>query len=48
MVFGLFKENHVISFDWKLCKMNILRKLHAWEKFGSQAIAKNDFGPMRF
>ena len=25
-----------------------MRKLHAWEKFGSQVIAKNDSQPMRF
>ena len=28
--------------------INILRKLHAWEKSGSQVIAKNGSRPMRF
>ena len=28
--------------------INILRKLHAWEKSGSQAIAKNGSRPVRF
>ena len=28
--------------------MNILRKLHAWEKPGSQIIAKNGSRPMSF
>ena len=28
--------------------MSILRKLHAWEKPGSQIIAKNRFRPMSF
>ena len=28
--------------------INILRKLHAWEKSGSQIIAKNCSWPMRF
>ena len=28
--------------------INILRKLHAWEKSGSQVIAKNGSQPMRF
>ena len=28
--------------------INILRKLHAWEKSGSQVIAKNCSRPMRF
>ena len=54
MVFGLFKKimSLVLSgicvkrkFLWFI---NILRKLHAWEKSGSQVIAKNGFRPMRF
>ena len=54
MVFGLFKKimSLVLSgicvkrkFLWFI---NILRKLHAWEKSGSQVIAKNDYWPMRF
>ena len=28
--------------------INILQKLHAWEKSGSQVIAKNGSWPMRF
>ena len=28
--------------------INILRKFHAWEKSGSQAIAKNVSQPMKF
>ena len=28
--------------------INILQKLHAWEKSGSQVIAKNNSWPMRF
>ena len=28
--------------------INILQKLHAWEKSGSQVIAKNGSRPMRF
>ena len=54
MVFGLFKKitSLVLSgicvkrkFLWFI---NILQKLHAWEKSGSQVIAKNGFWPMRF
>ena len=54
MVFGLFKKvmSLVLSgicvkrkFLWFI---NILRKLHAWEKSGSQVIAKNGSRPMRF
>ena len=54
MVFGLFKKimSLVLSgicvkrkFLWFI---NILRKLHAWEKSGSQVIAKNVSRPMRF
>ena len=34
---------------WKfLWFINILQKLHAWEKSGSQVIAKNGSRPMRF
>ena len=28
--------------------INIMQKLHAWEKSGSQVIAKNGSWPMRF
>ena len=54
MVFGLFKKitSLVLSgicvkskFLWFI---NILRKLHAWGKSGSQVIAKNGSWPMRF
>ena len=54
MVFGHFKKimSLVLSgicvkrkFLWFI---NILRKLHAWEKSGSQVIAKNGSRPMRF
>ena len=53
-VFGLFKKitSLVLSgicvkqkFLWFI---NILEKLHAWEKSGSQVIAKNGSWPMRF
>ena len=53
-VFGLFKKimSLVLSgicvkrkFLWFI---NILRKLHAWEKSGSEVIAKNCSRPMRF
>ena len=53
-VFGLFKKimSLVLSgicvkqkFLWFI---NILQKLHAWEKSGSQVIAKNGSRPMRF
>ena len=38
-----------ICVKWKfLWFINVLRKLHAWEKFGSQDIAKNVSQPMRF
>ena len=38
-----------ICVEWKfLWFINILRKLHAWEKSGSQVIAKNGSRPMRF
>ena len=51
-VFGLFKK--INSFVWNLGKMkvlmviNTLQKLHTWEKFGSQFIAKNGSWPKRF
>ena len=53
-VFGLFKKitSLVLSgicVKWKfLWFINILQKLHAWEKSGSQVIAKNGSRPMRF
>ena len=54
MIFGLFKKitSLVLSriyVKWKfLWFINILQKLHAWEKSGSQVIAKNGSQPMRF
>ena len=54
MVPGLFKKITPLvssgicvksSFLWFI---NILRKLHAWDKSGSQVIAKNGSHPMRF
>ena len=54
MVFGLFKKimSLVLSgicVKWKfLWFINILRKLHTWEKSASQVIAKNGSRPMRF
>ena len=53
-VFGLFKK--LMSLDLSgicvkqkfLWFINIPQKLHAWEKFGSQVIAKNGSPPMRF
>ena len=53
-VFGLFKKitSLVLSGIWVKLKflwfINILWKLHAWEKSGSQVIAKNGSWPMRF
>ena len=52
--FGLFKKIMSLilagicvkrKFLWFI---NILLKLHAWEKCGSQVIAKNDSHPVRF
>ena len=38
-----------ICVKWKFLRfINILRKLHAWEKPGSQVIAKNGSRPMIF
>ena len=38
-----------IRVKWKFLRLiNILQKLHAWEKSGSQVIAKNGSRPMRF
>ena len=54
MVFEFFKKimSLVLSgicAKWKfLWFNNILQKLHAWEKSGSQVIAKNVSQPMRF
>ena len=54
MVSGLFKKITSlvlpgICVKWKfLWFINILWKLYAWEKSGSQVIAKNDSQPMRF
>ena len=52
-VFRLFKKimSLVLSgicVKRKLWFINVLRKLHAWEKSGSQVIAKNESRPMRF
>ena len=53
-VFGLFKKITLLvlseicvkqKFSWFI---NILPKLHAWEKSGSQVIAENGFWPVRF
>ena len=54
MVFGLFKKITSLVFSGICVKwtflwfINILRKLHAWEKSGFQVIAKNGSQPMRF
>ena len=54
MVFGLFKKikSLVLSeicVKWKfLWFINLLQKLHAWEKSGSEVIAKNGSWPLRF
>ena len=54
MVFGLFKKNMLlvlsgICVKWKfLWFINILRKLHAWEKSCSQVTAKKGSQPVRF
>ena len=53
-VFGLFKNIMSLVLSGICVKrkflrfINILRKLHAWGKSGSQVIAKNDSGPIRF
>ena len=53
-VFGLFKKITSLVLSGICVKrkflwfFNILRKLHAWEKSGSQVIAKNGSPPMRF
>ena len=52
--FGLFKKIMSLVLSGICVKrkflwfVNILRKLHAWEKSGSQVIAKNGSRPMRF
>ena len=54
MIFGLFKKITSLVFSGICVKwtflwfINILRKLHAWEKSGFQVIAKNGSQPMRF
>ena len=54
MVFGLFRKitSLVLSGICVNLKLlwfiNILRKLHAWEKSSSQVRAKNGSWPMRF
>ena len=54
MVFGLFKKVTSLVFSgicvkWKFVWfINILRKLHTWQKSGSQIIAKNGSRQMRF
>ena len=53
-VSGHFKKIMSLVFSgicvkWKFLRfINILRKLHAWEKPGSQVIAKNGSQPIRF
>ena len=53
-VFGLFKKMMSLVLSGICVKqkflwfINILRKLHAWEKSGSQVIAKNCSQPMEF
>ena len=53
-VFGLFKKIMSLVLS-RICVkrkflsfINILLKLHAWEKSGSQVITKNGSRPMRF
>ena len=50
MIFGCFKKTKSLlsSGICVECFTNILRNLHAWEKSGSQVIAKNISRPMRF
>ena len=54
MVFGLFKKIILLGLSGICVKLkflwsiNILRKLHAWEKSSSQVIAKNVSQPVRF
>ena len=53
-VFGLFKKIALLVLSGICVKytflwfINILRKLHAWEKSGSQVITKNGSWPMSF
>ena len=53
-VFGLFKKMMSLVLSGICVKqkflwfINILQKLHAWEKSGSQVIAKNCSQPMGF
>ena len=51
IAFGLFKKIMSLVLSG-VCKarafIDILQKLHAWEKCGSQVIAKNGSQPMRF
>ena len=54
MVFGLFKKIASLGLSGICVKskflwfINILRKLHTWEKSCSQVTAKNGSQPMRF
>ena len=54
MVFGLFKKITALVLSGICVKskflwfINILRKLHAWGKSGSQVIVKNGSRPMSF
>ena len=54
MVFGIFRKIMSLVLSGICVKLkflwfiNILQKLHAWEKSGSQVIAKNGSWPMRF
>ena len=53
-VFALFKKIMSLFLSGICVKLkflwfiNILQKRHAWEKPGSEVIAKNGSGPMRF
>ena len=53
-VFGLFKKIVSLVLSGICAKrkylwfINIMQNLHAWEKSGSQVIAKNGSWPMRF
>ena len=54
MVYGLFKRILALVLSGICVKLkflwfiNILQKLHAWEKSGAQVIAKNGSWPVRF
>ena len=54
MVFGLFKKitslvlSGICVNQMFLCSINILHKLHVWEKSGAQVKAKNGSWPLSF